>query len=280
MIVALLAVLKSGAAYLPLDPDYPSARIAMMLEDASPRLVISETATAAALTDGELTSELLLLDAQATGTELTAMPGSAPTEADRRQAIDPAHPAYVIYTSGSTGKPKGVVVTREGLSNLAYAQIDRFAISEQSRVAQFASFSFDAAFSEIATALVSGAALVIWPRQAFTDPAALKTFMNAERITHITLSPSLLSVMSTTDLPDGCVLVTAGEAISVPEVRRWSDRCCRPPRKAISLPSVCRSGIPASTFLIRRFSLCRMAWRENSTSAVSALRGATRTLPI
>ncbi|MEE4012289.1 amino acid adenylation domain-containing protein [Roseibium sp. FZY0029] len=226
MIVALLAVLKSGAAYLPLDPDYPSARIAMMLDDASPRLVISEVATAATLTDGEPTSELLLLDAEATRTELAAMPVSAPTDTDRRQAIHPAHPAYVIYTSGSTGKPKGVVVTREGLSNLAYAQIDRFAISEQSRVVQFASFSFDAAFSEIATALVSGAALVIWPRQAFTDPAALKTFMNAERITHITLSPSLLSVMSTTDLPEGCVLVTAGEAISVPEVRRWSDRCC------------------------------------------------------
>ncbi|EAV43855.1 putative non-ribosomal peptide synthetase [Stappia aggregata IAM 12614] len=226
MIVALLAVLKSGAAYLPLDPDYPSARIAMMLEDAAPRLVISETATATSMTDGSPDLALLLLDAQATGTELAAMSALSPTNADRRQAIHPAHPAYVIYTSGSTGKPKGVVVTREGLSNLAYAQIDRFAISEQSRVAQFASFSFDAAFSEIVTALVSGAALVIWPRQAFTDPAALKTFMNAERITHITLSPSLLSVMSTTDLPDGCVLVTAGEAISVPEVRRWSDRCC------------------------------------------------------
>ncbi|WJS00913.1 non-ribosomal peptide synthetase [Roseibium aggregatum] len=226
MIVALLAVLKTGAAYLPLDPDYPAARIAMMLDDAAPRLVISETATAAALTDGAPTSALLLLDAEATGAELAAMSASAPTDADRKQPIDSAHPAYVIYTSGSTGKPKGVVVTREGLSNLAYAQIERFAISEQSRVAQFASFSFDAAFSEIATALVSGAALVIWPRQAFTDPAALKTFMYAQRVTHITLSPSLLSVMSTTDLPEGCVLVTAGEAISVPEVRRWSDRCC------------------------------------------------------
>ncbi len=226
MIVALLAVLKTGAAYLPLDPDYPAARIAMMLDDAAPRLVISETVTAAALTDGAPTSALLLLDAEATGSQLAAMSASAPTEADRKQPIDSAHPAYVIYTSGSTGKPKGVVVTREGLSNLAYAQIERFAISEQSRIAQFASFSFDAAFSEIATALVSGAALVIWPRQAFTDPAALKTFMYAQRVTHITLSPSLLSVMSTTDLPEGCVLVTAGEAISVPEVRRWSDRCC------------------------------------------------------
>ncbi|MCK7616268.1 amino acid adenylation domain-containing protein, partial [Roseibium sediminicola] len=220
MVVALLAVLKTGGAYLPLDPDYPPARIAMMLDDAAPKLVL----TASGLVEGLQGFDLLVMDAAETAAELANASTRTPDDRDRNQPIDPRHPAYVIYTSGSTGKPKGVVVTRHGLSNLAFAQIDRFGIDAGSRVAQFASFSFDAAFSEIATALVSGAALVIWPRPAFTDPAALKTFLETERISHITLSPSLLGVMSVTDLPPGCVLVTAGEAISVAEVRRWSAR--------------------------------------------------------
>ncbi|WP_269584125.1 non-ribosomal peptide synthetase [Roseibium sp. Sym1] len=225
MVVALLAVLKTGGAYLPLDPDYPPARIAMMLEDAAPKLVITTEKTKAALKDGLHGLDLLVLDAKETATELDNAPARAPQDTDRRSPIHPNHPAYVIYTSGSTGKPKGVVVTRAGLVNLATAQVERFAISADSRVAQFASFSFDAAFSEIATALVSGAALVIWPRKAFTDPAALKAFLRDEDVSHITLSPSLLSVMSVEDLPAGCVLVTAGEAISIAEVRRWAERC-------------------------------------------------------
>ncbi len=225
MIVAMLAVLKTGGAYLPLDPAYPPARIAMMLADASPRLVLSEAGTAAELADGLTGCERLLLDASATRAALETSPVRSPGDKDRRIPIDPRHPAYVIYTSGSTGKPKGVVVTRQGLGNLALAQNERFDISATSRVAQFASFSFDAAFSEVSTALVAGAALVIWPRVAFTDPVTLKAFMQEEAISHITLSPSLLGVMAVDDLPEGCVLVTAGEAIGVAEVRRWAARC-------------------------------------------------------
>ncbi|WP_428687270.1 amino acid adenylation domain-containing protein, partial [Roseibium sp.] len=115
MVVALLAVLKTGGAYLPLDPDYPAARIAMMLEDAAPKLVLTVTGMAPELREGLQGLDLLPLDAKESAAELAAAPADAPRDRDRRQPIDPRHPAYVIYTSGSTGKPKGVVVTRQGL---------------------------------------------------------------------------------------------------------------------------------------------------------------------
>src|SRR6185503_1816189 len=133
MIVALLGVLKSGAAYLPLDPSYPEARIEQMLADARPAAVITPD----------------------------WFTGSNESDANPRRAIHPLQPAYLIYTSGSTGRPKGVVVTHSGIANLAVDQARRFGVTAASRVALFASISFDASLSELAMTVVSGAALVI-----------------------------------------------------------------------------------------------------------------------
>ncbi|MEU1495662.1 amino acid adenylation domain-containing protein [Streptomyces sp. NPDC005776] len=132
-------------------------------------------------------------------------------------AVDIRHPAYVIYTSGSTGRPKGVVVSHAGVASLVAAQIERFAIEPASRVLQFASPSFDASVSEIFTALLCGAALVLPPAAeplaALTDPAL--------GITHVTVPPSVLAAV-----PDGEVtvstLVVAGEACPPELVERWA----------------------------------------------------------
>ncbi|MGW2658695.1 amino acid adenylation domain-containing protein, partial [Streptomyces sp. NPDC001478] len=190
-VVAVLGVLKAGAAYLPVDPSYPKARIAYMLEDARPVLVVDDPS---------------VVDA-----------GEWPTSAPR-VALDVRHPAYVIYTSGSTGRPKGVVVSHSGVASLVSAQIERFAIEPGSRVLQFASPSFDASVSEICTALLSGAALVLPPAaeplSALTDPGL--------RVTHATVPPSVLAAV-----PDGSVtvstLVVAGEACPPELVARWAD---------------------------------------------------------
>ncbi|MEU9670904.1 amino acid adenylation domain-containing protein [Streptomyces bobili] len=190
-VVALLGVLKAGAAYLPVDPAYPQARIAYMLADARP---------------------VLMVDDPALVTEVSAWP-----ETDPVVALDVRHPAYVIYTSGSTGRPKGVVVAHGGVASLVAGQIERFAIDPDSRVLQFASPSFDASVSEIYTALLRGAALVLPPTP---DPVAALTDQDLA-ITHVTVPPSVLAAV-----PAGSVhvstLVVAGEACPPELVDRWA----------------------------------------------------------
>ncbi|MFI0812147.1 non-ribosomal peptide synthase/polyketide synthase [Streptomyces echinatus] len=190
-VVAVLGVLKAGAAYLPVDPAYPAARIAYMLDDARPALMVDDPAPV---------------------TEVSAWP-----ETDPVVALDVRHPAYVIYTSGSTGRPKGVVVGHGGVASLVAAQIERFAIEPGSRVLQFASPSFDASVSEIYTALLRGAALVLPPT---ADPVAALTDRDLA-VTHVTVPPSVLAAV-----PEGSVrastLVVAGEACPPELVDRWA----------------------------------------------------------
>src|SRR6187551_2520456 len=154
MVVGLLGILKAGGAYLPLDPNYPRERLAFMLADAGCPVLVTQSALLDRLPDDAAHRQVVRLDADAS--VIARQSDTAPL-----LDLDLRHPAYVIYTSGSTGTPKGVVVEHGGIPNLAAAQINRFSISEGDRVLQFASPSFDAAVSEIATALVIGAVLVL-----------------------------------------------------------------------------------------------------------------------
>src|SRR5205085_1939994 len=123
LVVAILGVLKAGGAYLPVDPAYPAGRIASMLADAAPALVLATFATRGSLPDG---ARVLVLDDEGVAAGLEARPGTDPTDAERIGPLTAQHPAYVIYTSGSTGAPKGVVVSHAGLPSLASAQIEHF----------------------------------------------------------------------------------------------------------------------------------------------------------
>ncbi len=215
MIVGLLAILKAGGAYVPLDLAYPPARLATMLDDARPRLILASPETAPRLPAG---IPQMLLHAG------DSLEDEAATEADPRCALATDHPAYVIYTSGSTGTPKGVVVTHAGIAALAATQRDRLRIAATSRVLQFASLNFDASLWEVAMALTSGAALVLAPPDALSGPA-LRAVLVAQRVTHATLPPSvLLTVEDGPDLSLEC-LVVAGEACPETLVARWSGRC-------------------------------------------------------
>jgi amino acid adenylation domain-containing protein len=221
MITAIIAVLKAGGGYVPLDPAYPPARLASIIGDAKPAVVISTASACGSLPGGV---ERLLIDAAETWSAIEGASAQPVTDRQRTAPLHVGHPAYVIYTSGSTGHPKGVVVSHAGLPSLAAAEIDRLGVSPESRVLQFASLSFDASVAEIVMALAAGAALVLLP-EADRSGTALETILIRDRVTHAILPPLVLATLDPArDLPlQG--LIVAGEACPGALVARWSDRC-------------------------------------------------------
>ncbi len=222
MIIALLGVLKTGAAYLPLDPDYPPARLVFMLTDAHPALLITTTQTTDCVPD-DTTTPRLVLDDPHTLVVLDSYADTDPTNTDRTGRLLPQHPAYVIYTSGSTGTPKGVLVSHAGISSLVVAQIERFKIDARSRVLQFASPSFDASVWELCMSLLSGAALVVAPAEQLLFGAPLAALASDQGVTHATLPSSVLAALPAGEsLPPAMTLVVAGEACPRELVVAWS----------------------------------------------------------
>ncbi|HSN85371.1 MAG TPA: non-ribosomal peptide synthetase, partial [Thermoanaerobaculia bacterium] len=132
--------------------------------------------------------------------------------------------AYIIYTSGSTGRPKGVPVSHGALRNLVEAQIAAFDLRPEDRLLQFAALTFDASVSEIFTALVSGACLVLVPRDRILPGPDLLACLRDERITAVTLPPSALAVLPEEDLPDLRTLIVAGEACPPDLPEKWGSR--------------------------------------------------------
>ncbi|MEU1932957.1 amino acid adenylation domain-containing protein [Streptomyces coeruleorubidus] len=192
LIVAELAVLKAGAAYLPVDPEYPAARREFMLADARPALVLDDPRTVAELAEGQ-------------------------PDTDPGIAVDPRHPAYVIYTSGSTGRPKGVMVPHTGIASLVAFHAERLGITPGSRFSQLASPGFDASTWEMCVSLLTGATLVLAPR---TDPLSVLTDP-AARITHAFAPPSALAVVAERDSAVS-TLVVGGEPVPPALVQRWA----------------------------------------------------------
>ncbi|MFD9906701.1 amino acid adenylation domain-containing protein [Streptomyces sp. NPDC059063] len=219
MLVTLLAVLKSGAAYLPVDPEYPADRIAYMLDDADPALVVTVSEVAGRLPlDGRTT---VVLDEPALRAELAEYAGTDPDDTERTAPLRAHHPAYLIYTSGSTGRPKGVVVPHAGLPSLGWSKVEWYATKPESRVLQFSSLSFDSHVSEVWSALLSGARVVIAPLERMMPGDPLVELVAEQGITHIDLPPAGLAVMPDGSLPEGGTLIVGGEASSPALVRRW-----------------------------------------------------------
>ncbi|WP_051899038.1 amino acid adenylation domain-containing protein [Sciscionella sediminilitoris] len=205
LVVAVLAVLKAGAAFLPIDPGYPPERIEYMLADAAPALVLADAA--AGLPGAHLVFEELELDAH---------PASAP-----RVPIHPQQPAYLIYTSGSTGRPKGTVLPHAGFAELVAARNARHG-AENHRVLQFSALSFDAFAGELADSVFAGNTLVLLDEQQRLG-APLAELLDTENIGFAVLPPVVLAGMpDECTIPERVALAVAGEACGEDVVRRWA----------------------------------------------------------
>ncbi|MCR6488775.1 amino acid adenylation domain-containing protein [Amycolatopsis sp. OK19-0408] len=205
LITALLATVRTGAAFVPVDPGYPQERIAAMLADCDPVAIC--TTTSADLPPEREWPRVHVDD---------PAPGAAP-----RVTADLTDPAYVIYTSGTTGRPKGVVVTHTGLANLAATKRDGLGLDSSARMLQFASPSFDAFVAELMGAFTAGATVVVPPAGPLAgDP--LTAVLTERRITHAILPPVALSSMDPAAVPGLRGLISAGEECPAELAARWS----------------------------------------------------------
>ncbi len=225
LIIALLAVFKAGATYLPLDPGYPSSRLEFILKDSQAARVISTSAQYEYLQmqlDSSL-PELLDLEDSILEIRLSLESEDSLTDAQRLAPLEPLSLAYVIYTSGSTGQPKGVGIAHASATNLAQAQLHSFGLQPEDRVLQFASQAFDASIWEILNAFGSGAALVMPSAQTRSDAASnLSACIEKFGVTQATLPPVLVAVLDPQALQGLHTLIVAGEACSPAIVSKFA----------------------------------------------------------
>jgi amino acid adenylation domain-containing protein len=224
MIVGVLGILKAGAAYLPLDPNYPAERLAFMLEDAAPRII---------LTKKELQAELSATQAEVLVLETKSKETVGYAEANLPAAelgLSAEKLVYVIYTSGSTGRPKGTAMAHHSMVNLI--EWHRKTLSaEGRRVLQFAALSFDVAFQEIFSTLCTGGTLVLLDEWVRRDAGALAEFLNRNSVQTLFVPPLMLQSLAEycqtactvpTSLLD---VITAGEQLRIsPEIMGFFER--------------------------------------------------------
>lgn len=187
MIVSILAVLKTGAAYLPIDPNYPQNRIDYIVKDASCKVIINE-------------SELSTFE-----------PINYSADELQHVSVQSSDLAYVIYTSGSTGHPKGVMVSHGAILNTLFAQMDVLELNAETIGLQFASFSFDASISEIFMTLLSGGTLVLALDGYREDPEQLAQLIATYKVNLATLPPAYLAKIAPEKLRGLKKLIAAGE---------------------------------------------------------------------
>lgn len=204
LVVTLYAVHKAGAAYLPVDPDYPEDRVRYMLDDAAPALVVTPD----------------VHDALLSATEEQDAAGELPR-------VPPESPAYMIYTSGSTGRPKGVLVPHEGIVNRLRWMQSAYALTAADRVLQKTPSSFDVSVWEFFWPLITGATLVVARPEGHKDPVYLAELIRRQDITTLHFVPSMLESFLRTPDAARCTglrqVICSGEALPTPLADRFHD---------------------------------------------------------
>ncbi|MFE5647477.1 amino acid adenylation domain-containing protein, partial [Rhodococcus sp. NPDC056516] len=217
-VVAMLAVAKTGAAFVPVDPTYPSERVRYMLTDSGATLGLTVVSELHRLPDSV---PWMAMDDPEFRTHCAQLSGRPVSDIDRVYSLRPDNPAYVIYTSGSTGFPKGVIVSHRGLEDLAGEQRSRFGATQNSRTLHFSTPSFDASIFEYLLAFGAGATMVIAP-SAILGGDELSRFLGSEQITHGFVTTAALGTVSPDGLSDFGNVVFGGEACPPELVQRWA----------------------------------------------------------
>lgn len=296
-VVGLLAVLKAGGAYVPLDPASPVERLAFVLEDSAPGVVVTQDG----LPEGLAVSAVPVVDVTADA-PLWAGLAAEDLCAD---GVSAANAAYVIYTSGSSGVPKGVLVEHRNVTRLFTSTAEWFRFGERDVWTLFHSFAFDFSVWEIFGALLYGGRLVIVPQAVTRDPRAFHRLLCASGVTVLNQTPSafqqLIAAQGADAEPHALRLVVfGGEALDVASLKPWTARavnrgstwstCTASPRRRCTSPTgSCRrrtrsgrsarsaSGSPTCgpTCWTRTAGRCRTARWASCTSAARAWRAGT-----
>ena len=223
LVVAVLAVAKAGAAYVPLDPDYPAARVEFMLSDAAPALVVTAGDTAGRIPTAGV--PVMMLDDPATRDEIARHRADDLTDRDRAAPLLPAHPAYVIYTSGSTGRPKGVAVPHAGIVNRLRWMQTEWGLGPGDRILQKTSASFDVSVWEFFWPLSAGAAVVMARPDGHLDAAYLAGLIREAGVTTAHFVPSMLAVFLAEPAAAECQglrrVICSGEALTAELAERF-----------------------------------------------------------
>ncbi|AFE10580.1 Long-chain-fatty-acid--CoA ligase [Corallococcus coralloides DSM 2259] len=213
-VVGMLAVLKAGGAFVPVDVTLPAMRVGELLEESGVALVLTNSTLADELPTGN--AVLVLLDDDSS--RIVRQPKTRPAK-----RVGPESLAYVLFTSGSTGKPKGVMVRHGSLANMAHAVAEAHGVKPEDRVLQYASPGFDASVAEVFSTLAAGASLCLAPREALMPGGALEATVKALGATVVTLTPSVLGQVQDGGLEGIRTLISAGEAVPSALVRKWSE---------------------------------------------------------
>ncbi|WP_328546089.1 non-ribosomal peptide synthetase [Streptomyces platensis] len=233
LIPALLAVLKSGAAYLPLDPGYPAERLRTIADDAAPTLLVTDTQTAPGLPEAGVAT--VLLGDPTIEAALAGLPAGDLTDAERTAPLTPGDTAYIIHTSGSTGRPKGVVVPHSNVVRLFETTAAHFDFGPEDVWTLFHSYAFDFSVWEIWGPLLYGGRLVVVPQAVTRSPVDFLQLLRRERVTVLNQTPSAFQQLVRAD-GDTCRLGSAhpplalryvvfgGEALEPAQVRPWVER--------------------------------------------------------
>jgi non-ribosomal peptide synthetase-like protein len=212
--IAVLGILKAGAAYVPLDPDYPAERAGFILSDCKARMLVTSSELASRL--GGFNGEVLALDEREP--EIAAQPRDRLDRAE--SGAMPEDLCYIIYTSGTTGRPKGVEIEHRSAAHLVRVEGRLFQVQPHDRVYQGFSLAFDASVEEVWLAFFAGATLVAGTREMARSGAALSRKLAEARVTVLSCVPTLLAMMDE-DVPTVRLLILGGETCPPDLVRRW-----------------------------------------------------------
>lgn len=220
MVVGVLAVLKAGAAYLPLDPDYPAERIAYMLEDGAPVCMMTIAEVSSRLPEaGGLPR--IVLDEAAVQERLRQQSSANPSAQERSGLLSPLSPAYIIYTSGSTGKPKGVVIPHQNVVRLFASTRHWFRFGAEDVWTLFHSYAFDFSVWEIWGALLHGGRLVVVPHAVSRSPDEFLRLLAQEGVTVLNQTPSAFYQLMQADREQPELGQTLSCGMLFSEAKRW-----------------------------------------------------------